>query len=332
MILTVTLNAAVDITYRLDRVAQHGSNRIDTVTQRAGGKGVNVARVLAALGHDTVVTGLAGGTTGHALRADLAAAGLRDELVPVEGETRRTVTVVEQTAGDATVYLEPGPVVSAEEWSDFTVRYRRLLRTAQAVVLSGSLPVGVPPDAYGTLVALAVEAGVPAVLDAEGPALRAGLPAGPALVKPNAAELAATAGPVDPLTGARMLRAAGARAVVVSLGPGGLLASTPDGDWRARPPEQVRGNPTGAGDSAVAALTVGLVTRTPWPERLADAVALSAATVLAPLAGSFDPADHRRLLPLVQVRPVYPAGPVPARTTPSRTTPSSGPQEEPCPS
>ncbi|MFJ7245033.1 1-phosphofructokinase family hexose kinase [Kitasatospora sp. NPDC098652] len=219
------------------------------------------------------------------------------------------------------VNLKPGPFRAGS----LTVRYRRLLRTARAVVLSGSLPLGVPPDAYGQLVALAVEARVPAVLDAEGPALLAGLAAGPALIKPNAAELAATAGPVDPLTGARLLRAAGARAVVVSLGPGGLLASTPEGDWRARPPEDARGNPTGAGDSAVAALTAGLVAGTPWPERLAEAVALSAATVLAPLAGSFDPADRSRLRPLVRVEPVHPPGPTPTRT------PSPGPEGGPHP-
>ncbi|MFJ4189216.1 1-phosphofructokinase family hexose kinase [Kitasatospora sp. NPDC089509] len=319
MIFTVTLNAAIDTTYRLDRVVPHGSNRVAAVAERAGGKGVNVARVLAALGHDTVATGFAGGATGRQLRADLAEAGLREEFVPIGGTTRRTVTVVEQAAGDATVYLEPGPVVSADEWSHFTDRYRRLLRTAEAVVLSGSLPAGVPEDAYGILITLATEAGVPAVLDAQGPALLAGLAAGPALVKPNAAELVATAGPVTPLTGARKLRAAGARAVAVSLGPGGLLLSSPEGDWRARPPQDVRGNPTGAGDSAVAALTAGLVAGTPWPERLAQAVALSAATVLAPLAGGFDPADHLRLLPRVTVHPVYPA-------------PPSAPEGAPCPS
>ncbi|MFF2079839.1 PfkB family carbohydrate kinase [Kitasatospora sp. NPDC058162] len=119
---------------------------------------------------------------------------------------------------------------------------------------------------------------------------------------------------------ADLARRAGARAAAVSLGPGGLLLSSPEGDWRARPPQQVRGNPTGAGDSAVAALTAGLVAGTPWPERLAQAVALSVATVLAPLAGGFDPADHRRLLPEVTVRPVHPEAP------------PSSPQGEPCPS
>ncbi|MEU6237131.1 1-phosphofructokinase family hexose kinase, partial [Kitasatospora sp. NPDC047058] len=349
VILTVTLNAAVDLTYRLDRVRRHGSNRVTDVAERAGGKGVNVARVLAVLGHPAVVTGLAGGATGRTLRADLAAAGLPDELVPIAGTSRRTVTVVEDRAGDATVYLEPGPVVSPAEWSRFVTRYRRLLGGAAAVVLSGSLPAGLPEDAYGTLAALAAAAGVPAVLDADGPALRAGLAAGPALVKPNADELAAAVGDTGPLAGARALRASGARAVVASLGPDGLLASTPDGEWRARPPEHVRGNPTGAGDSAVAALTAGLVAGTPWPERLADAVALSAATVLAPLAGGFDPAGLRRLRPLVRVEPLGAERADARHVTPHRAAPKhaaapgpaaphgagprpADPQGEPCPS
>ncbi|MEV6978113.1 1-phosphofructokinase family hexose kinase [Kitasatospora sp. NPDC093806] len=306
MILTVTLNAAVDLTYHLDRVHRHGSNRVEQVAERAGGKGVNVARVLTALGHPAVVTGLAGGPTGAALRADLAAAGLRDELVPIAGTTRRTVAVVERGAGDTTVYLEPGPAVTPAEWSRFRARYRRLLADATAVVFAGSLPAGLPTDAYATLIGLAATAGVPAVLDTDGPALRAGLAAGPALVKPNAHELAAVTGesapPSDPAAAARALRAAGARTVVVSLGPDGLLACTPDGDWHARPPRHIRGNPTGAGDAVVAALTAGLLAGTPWPDRLADAVALSAATVLAPQAGTFDPADHHRLRPLVEVR------------------------------
>ncbi|GAA0688692.1 1-phosphofructokinase family hexose kinase [Kitasatospora atroaurantiaca] len=309
MIVTVTLNAAVDVTYRLDRLDRHGSNRVREVAQRAGGKGVNVSRVLGALGHETVVTGLAGGAAGQALRADLAAAGLREELVPVAGETRRTVAVVEEADGDTTILLEPGPAVSPAEWSAFLTRYERLLAGAAAVVLSGSLPVGLPPDAYGVLVGLARAQRVPAVLDADGEALRGGLPAGPALVKPNAAELAAVTGAADPRAGAGWLRAAGAGSVVASLGPDGLLACTPQGSWRARPPERVAGNPTGAGDAAVAALTVGLVAGTPWPDRLADAVALSAATVLAPLAGSYDADAYRSMRQRVRVEPLGADGP-----------------------
>ncbi|MFE7243327.1 PfkB family carbohydrate kinase [Streptomyces sp. NPDC057580] len=105
-----------------------------------------------------------------------------------------------------------------------------------------------------------------------------------------------------PVAAAAARREAGAASVVASLGADGLIAVTPQGSWQARPPERRAGNPTGAGDAAVAALTLGLVAGTPWPERLAVAVALSAATVAAPLAGDFAPAVHADLRERVDVR------------------------------
>ncbi|MFG2918601.1 1-phosphofructokinase family hexose kinase [Kitasatospora sp. NPDC048298] len=302
MILTVTLNTALDITHHLDRLRPHGSNRVRAVAERAGGKGVNVARILHTLGHPTVVTGLAGGRTGEAVRAELAAAGLVDRMLPIPGESRRTVAVVEEDVGDTTILLEPGPVVGVEEWEQFINHLDRLLPQAGAVVLSGSLPRGLPDGAYAHLLRLAHGHNTPAVLDADGAALRAALPAGPALIKPNADELAAATGLADPVAAARALQTAGAGAVVGSLGEHGLIAVTPQGSWRARPPERLAGNSTGAGDAAVAALTLGLVTNTSWPDRLAEAVALSAAAVAAPLAGDFDPAVHQALRSRVDVQ------------------------------
>ncbi|MGF1426607.1 1-phosphofructokinase family hexose kinase [Kitasatospora sp. LaBMicrA B282] len=306
MILTVTLNAALDLTHRVDRLRPHASNRVRSVAARAGGKGVNVSRVLHALGHQTVVTGLAGGPTGAAVRRDLAAAGIADELVPITGESRRTVAVFDEQQGDTTVLLEPGPMVTGAEWERFLDRFEQLVTRAAAVVLSGSLPGGLRHDAYAELIHRARAHRVPAVLDTAGPALLAALGAGPALVKPNGDELAAAVGRADPRAGAEALRTAGAGAVVASLGPQGLIAHTPHGCWRAGPPHGVAGNPTGAGDAAVAALTLGLVSGTPWPDRLTQAVALSAAAVAAPLAGDFDPELHRRLLPQVTVEPLPP--------------------------
>ncbi|RAG85498.1 1-phosphofructokinase [Streptacidiphilus pinicola] len=301
MILTVTLNAALDLTHRLDRLRPGASNRVTAVAERAGGKGVNVARVLHGLGHPTVTTGLVGGRSGQALRLDLAEAGIADELVPITGETRRTVAIVDEQAGATTILLEPGPVVTATEWACFLTRFDGLLAGVSAVVLSGSLPRGLPADSYSQLIRLARAHGVPAVLDTEGEPLLAALPEHPDLVKPNVDELASSTGESDPITAAARLRTAGARAVVASLGPDGLLALTDRGAWRARPPAPVRGNPTGAGDAAVAALTLGLVNREPWPTRLTEAVALSAAAVAAPLAGSFDPQMYARLLTRVRV-------------------------------
>ncbi|BCK69283.1 sugar kinase [Streptomyces libani subsp. rufus] len=301
MILTVTLNAALDITYRVPRLHPHTTNRITEVSERPGGKGLNVARVLAALGHRTVATGFAGGGTGEALRALLAETEVTDALVPVGGATRRTVAVVDAATGDTTQLNEPGPVVSPAEWDTFLGTYRELLGEARAVALCGSLPPGVPVDVYARLTRAARSAGVPVLLDASGEPLRRGLAARPDLAKPNADELAALTGSTEPLRAARDARRRGAHAVAASLGPDGMLAVTADGTWQAAPPHRIAGNPTGAGDSAVAGLLSGLVEDLPWPDRLTRAVALSAATVRAPAAGEFDTGTYEELLGTVRV-------------------------------
>jgi tagatose 6-phosphate kinase len=173
----------------------------------------------------------------------------------------------------------------------------------------------VPVDAYAVLGTIAAEHHVPVVLDADGEALRRGLAARPAVVKPNAEELARVAPGMSPLAAAHVLRGAGAEAVVASLGRDGVVASTPAGDWRVSPSEAVRGNPTGAGDAAVAALTAGMVGDWPWPERLRHAVALSTAAVLSPVAGSFDRAAYHRHLQQVRVEPLSHGEASPARAT-----------------
>ncbi|MGW8374306.1 1-phosphofructokinase family hexose kinase [Streptomyces sp. ODS28] len=310
MILTVTLNSALDLTYRVAGLAVHGSNRVEEASERPGGKGLNVARVLAGLGHDAVVTGLVGGGTGAALRAMLAAEGsVTDALVSVDGATRRTVGVVDTATGDTTQLNEPGPHVTSHEWEALLERYADLLPGADAVALCGSLPPGVPVGAYARLVRDARDAGVPVLLDTSGEPLRRGLAARPDVVKPNAEELAGVTGitgSTAPLRAARAAQRRGARAVVASLGAQGLIAVTQEGSWRAVPPESLSGNPTGAGDSAVAGLLSGLVEDLPWPDRLARAVALSAATVRAPAAGEFDPETYDAVLPRVKVNEQLP--------------------------
>ncbi|MGW1005472.1 1-phosphofructokinase family hexose kinase [Streptomyces sp. NPDC002520] len=308
MLLTVTLNTALDITYRVRSLRPHASHRVSDVTERPGGKGVNVARVLAALGHEVTVTGFAGGATGHAVRERLTGTpGLTDALVPVTGATRRTIAVVDELSGDTTQLNEPGPQIAPAEWGTFLDRYEELLGSASAVALSGSLPPGVPVGAYATLVRAARSAGVPVLLDTSGEPLRRGVAARPDIVKPNAEELAELTGSHEPSRATRDARRRGAHAVVASLGAEGLFAVTPEGRWRAAPPARVHGNPTGAGDSAVAGLLSGLVEHLPWPDRLARAVALSAATVRAPAAGEFDAATYEELRERVAVTGVFSA-------------------------
>ncbi|MEU6260047.1 1-phosphofructokinase family hexose kinase [Streptomyces sp. NPDC047043] len=303
MILTVTLNTALDITYRVAALRPHTTHRVTEVTERPGGKGLNVARVLAALGHEVTVTGFTGGATGRAVQEQLAAVPqVVDALVPVTGASRRTIAVVDERTGDTTQLNEPGPVVTPTEWSAFQEAYEDLLPSANAVALCGSLPPGVPVGAYAGLVRTARAAGVPVLLDTSGEPLRRGVAARPDIIKPNADELAELTGSHEPLRATQDARRRGAHAVVASLGTDGLLAVTPEGRWRATPPTHVHGNPTGAGDSAVAGLLSGLVEDLPWPDRLARAVALSAATVLAPVAGEFRRAAYEELLPQVDMR------------------------------
>ncbi|MFJ5225476.1 1-phosphofructokinase family hexose kinase [Streptomyces sp. NPDC088400] len=348
MILTVTLNTALDITYRTPELIPHATHRVGDVVERAGGKGLNVARVLAALGHETVVTGFAGGRTGDVVRELLGGctAGGRagsagrpgsgpgrtrpgggragsgggrsapaaptrpvDALVPISGATRRTIAVVDERTGDTTQLNEPGPLVSAAEWTTFLGSYDRLLTGADAVALCGSLPPGIQVGAYAELIRRARGAGVPVLLDTSGEPLRRGIAARPDLVKPNADELAGLTGSREPLRATHDARRRGAHAVVASLGPDGILAATKDGVWQATPPSLAKGNPTGAGDSAVAGLISGLVEHLPWPARLTRAVALSMATVLSPTAGEFDAEAYEELLPRVTVteHPAHPA-------------------------
>ncbi|MFI9152990.1 1-phosphofructokinase family hexose kinase [Streptomyces sp. NPDC053367] len=302
MILTVTPNTALDITYRVRSLRPHTSHRVSEVVERPGGKGINVARVLAALGHPVTVTGFAGGGTGRAIQEQLTATpGVTDALVPVSGASRRTVAVVDTSTGDTTQLNEPGPLITPSEWSAFQEAYAHLLTSASAVALCGSLPPGVPVGAYAGLVRTARAAGVPVLLDTGGEALRRGVAARPDLIKPNADELAELTGSHEPLRATQDARRRGARSVVASLGAQGLLAVTPEGRWRAAPPARVHGNPTGAGDSAVAGLLSGLVENLPWPARLARATALSAATVLSPVAGEFDRPAYEKLLAGVSV-------------------------------
>jgi tagatose 6-phosphate kinase len=302
VILTVTLNTALDLTYRVRSLRPHASHRVSEVVERPGGKGVNVARVLAALGREVTVTGFAGGGTGRAIRDRLAGIPwLTDALVPVAGASRRTIAVVDELSGDTTQLNEPGPPIAPAEWGAFLDRYEELLPSASAVALCGSLPPGVPVGAYANLVRAARSAGVPVLLDTSGEPLRRGVAARPDLIKPNADELAELTGAHEPLRATQDARRRGAQAVVASLGAEGLLAVTPEGHWRATPPARVHGNPTGAGDSAVAGLLSGLVEKLPWPDRLTRAVALSAATVRAAAAGEFDPEVYEKLLTRVPV-------------------------------
>jgi 1-phosphofructokinase family hexose kinase len=305
VILCVCLSPALDVTYRVPALTPGATNRVRAVTHRPGGKAVNVARILHALGADVRLLAPAGGDTGGQFADDLARLGLTAELIPNAQPTRRTVAVVDDQAGDATVFVEPAEI---DCWPVLVERATVDIPAAAVVVVSGSVPSGAPADALSTLIGIAHRAGRPVLIDTSGPPLVDALSARPTLIKPNAEELSAVGDGADPVSAAVTIAATYDTTVIASLGADGLVAATEGRAWRARPARPLAGNPTGAGDALVAGLARGIVHGRTLPEQLTDGIALSAAAVLSPLAGDIDPAHYAEQLAGATVHEVVPGG------------------------
>lgn len=290
-VVVVTPNPAVDVTYRVDRLRAGETVRVGEVLRRAGGKGLNVARVLRTLSVDVLAVHPLGGAAGRWIAEQLQAEGVRAEAVEVPGETRSTVTVVDGV-GHPTVFAEPGPVVPEEVWARLLDRVRGVCRPGGVLVVAGSSPVGTRPDLVADLVAAGQDAGARVLVDVSGPSLTAAARAGADLVKPNAEEALAATGQGDLAAALDRLRRDGARRVVVSRGADGLLGVDVDGEETTQPAVPgIAGNPTGAGDAATAGIAASWVHDAPLAVGLRWAALLGAAAVLQPGAGHVDLAD-----------------------------------------
>ena len=285
MIVTVTLNPAVDKTLIVRAFKPGATNRATIDRVELGGKGINVARTLKRLGCDVIATGFLGADNHEATRAMLAQHGIEADFVPVVGDTRMNLKLIDPLAGVETEINEPGFTVPADAIAMLSAKLRALARQASVIVLSGSLPPGAPVGLYAQLVAVARAEGVPAMLDTGGAALAHGLAAGPDLVKPNRAEAEALL--ETPLTDDQSLAAAaermlemGARSVVISLGPDGAISASRDGIWRAHSPAISARSTVGAGDAMMAALAYGLTRSLSPPEALRLATAVSSAATV----------------------------------------------------
>lgn len=297
LVLTVTPNPAVDVTYTVDGIELGTSHRVPTPLYRAGGKGLNVSRVAHQLGHPTFALATAGGLSGVQLRDDLVASGIGHHLIPVAVPTRRSIAMVDTRNNTTSIFNEIGPALQSSEWQALATAIIDQLsglqmadgvRVPGVLVGSGSLPEGAPADFYPGLVTLAHHAGVPAIIDTSGSGILAAARAGADLLKPNNHELCEAVGESDIVTAALKLIDLGAQRVLVSVGEEGMLAFEAGvaGYLKARLPEPLLGNPTGAGDAAVSAAAVALANGvSDLGEILRRATAWSAAAVLMPGAG-----------------------------------------------
>ena len=263
MILTVTMNASVDITYVMDELKTDGTNRVANVTKTAGGKGLNVTRVLKQVHADVTAAGLAGGCNGQFIQRELKRQGIPCEFCEITAESRNNISIIH--GKHCTEILERGEKVQKEELQRFCKQYERLLDDAGTVVLSGSLPQGATSDFYAGLVQTALQKNRKVILDTSGDCLRESLHSvyKPFLIKPNEKEL-------EELTGQKLYfqdEAAikdvlsselfqGIECVVVSLGASGAVVKQRDTFYRVSVPQIDAVNPIGSGDSVIAGMAL----------------------------------------------------------------------------
>lgn len=302
MILCVNANAAIDKTALVSPFQLDAIHRPQQVLALPGGKGCNVARALRTLGGDALVTGWVGGFAGQFIDAGLRQEGIRTDFVQTDGESRTCLSILDQENGTLTELYEKGAPVTPQNIDDLLTRFRQHLTGASMATLSGSLPAGAPPDLYRTLGEIAQSAGVPFVLDSSGAALRHGLEARPALVKPNQSEFAELVGSSDDIpAAARNLAQRYGTRVVVSLGADGVLATDGTQTWRARPPQVQLVSAVGSGDSLVAGLVLALAQGAPFEDALRSGVAAGTANTLQLGAARFTLDDYTRIRAQVMV-------------------------------
>lgn len=305
-ILTLTMNPALDLTVQLGPLQIGQVNRSDAMLSHAAGKGINVAQVLADLGHELTVAGFLGVDNQQPFETLFAKRGFVDEFVRVPGETRSNIKLAE-SSGRITDLNGPGPEVSAQAQQALAARVEQIAAGFDAVVVAGSLPRGVSAQWLKTLLLRLNAMGLKVALDTSGEALRAGLEASPWMIKPNTEELAdALDAPIISIDAqaqaAAELRQRGIEHVVISQGSEGVHWFSADVALQALPPKVTVASTVGAGDSLLAGMVHGLLCGHKPEQTLRTATAIAAMAVTQIGFGINDPAQLKRLESGVNVR------------------------------
>ncbi len=299
MIVTVTLNPALDKTIVVPGFAVGATNRARVERIDLGGKGINVARAARRLGCEVLATGFLG--------TALTVEDLPNHFVQVPAETRVNLKIKDPLAGTETEINEPGFRVERADLEQLEGRIRQHAAPGVVMVFSGSLPPGAPSSIYADYLRIARERGAGTILDTGGEALREGVRACPDLVKPNRVEAEELLGvriadEDELLRAGRMLLALGPRAAVISLGASGALGMSAEKCCRARAPAVKPASSVAAGDAMVAALAYAMLEHLPLENAVPLAVAAGTATVAMPGSEVAGRDSIEKLLPEVEVR------------------------------
>ncbi len=311
MIITVTLNAAIDKTLAVPNFRLGRRHRAVEQTSMAGGKGVNVARALKTLGQPGIATGVAGGPTGTRIIEQLTEEAILNDFVRIREESRTSTAVVDPTTGEQTEINERGPAVSESELELFVDKLLYLAKGAAVCVFSGSLPRGVPDDLYARLVQEVNRLGVVTVLDSEGEALRLATRAEPTVVTPNELEAEELVGhefadAEDRPAAVREVAELGADEAIMTL-PSGCIALAGEGAGRRlysveiEPGVVETRSTVGSGDAFLAGYVAARYGGRAADECLRFAVACGAESVQHFGAGVIDPREAERIAHEVRV-------------------------------
>jgi 1-phosphofructokinase/tagatose 6-phosphate kinase len=309
MIITVTLNAAIDKTLAVPNFRLGRRHRAVEQTSMAGGKGVNVARALKSLGQPVIATGVAGGPNGTRIIEQLTEEAILNDFVRIREESRMSTAVVDPTSGEQTEINERGPLVTEAELELFVDKLLYLAKGAEICVFSGSLPRGVESDVYARLVTELRKIGVTTVLDSEGDALLLGTRAEPTIVSPNELEAEELVGhefsdDQDRLTGLHEIAELGSGGAIMTMASGCLALLEDSGEralYRATldPLEPV--SAVGSGDAFLAGYVAARYGGSPPEDCLRFGVACGAESTQHFGAGVLDPREVERLVPEVRV-------------------------------
>lgn len=307
-ILTLTLNPALDLTVELARLEPGQVNRSDAMHAHAAGKGVNVAQVLADLGHTLTVSGFLGEDNAQVFETLFAQRGFVDAFIRVPGETRSNIKLAEQD-GRITDLNGPGPMVDEAAQQALLARLEQIAPGHDVVVVAGSLPRGVSAQWLQALITRLKKLGLNVALDTSGEALRVALAAGPWLIKPNTEELADALGcevvsELAQAQAAQRLHAEGIEHVVISHGADGVNWFSVGSALHASPPKVTVASTVGAGDSLLAGMLHGLLGAHTPEQTLRSATAIAAMAVTQIGFGIRDSALLASLEQGVRVRPL----------------------------
>lgn len=310
-VLTITPNPSLDLLFEADRLVWDDANRVAAPRRRSGGQGLNVARVVRALGGEAAAVALLGGVTGDELQSILAAEGVPLRRVTIPGETRWFVSAREVATGRSLLLNPRGPACGEAEAAALLEAVAAAVTEMRPAWLAccGSLPPGLPPDSYARMVRIARSAGARVVADTDGEALRLAAAAGCDLLVPNRHEAErltgrSIAGVEGAVTAARAILDSGAAKVAVTLGEEGAVAADATGAWHAAAPASHAGSAVAAGDAFLAAWLLADLDGHGTPDLLRRGVAAGTAALASRGSAIVERADFEAMMEVVWVREV----------------------------